>query len=448
MCSAGAASSPSPPECDYNSRGPSPHDVFSSGEAGYNCFRIPALLRLPDGAVALYAEARKHSCDDHGRVDLVYKRSVDGITWGPLSLLYSASGSSQNVTIGNPSPVVVDGRVLMVFCRDNMRVLTLRSLDSAGLRWPAVPTDVTAQLALGGGAIGWVATGPPGALRLPSGRVLVPLNFKRGARRCPGQEPAATSMWRAMRSDDGGVTWATSESEIEGGNEGQIALAPNGSLIANMRVHVVPPTADAERFDDTLRAPALEGRRFLSWSHDGGVSWTTPLSDVLAPLGGDCEGSMVRRPRAERLTRAGAEAHRCRCCRCASPVATCCCTRRHGRTTGRRAGARGATSCCWAPPTRAPRGAPSRRRSRAQSHGRAGLRTVTHGDSHTVTRSHMASAHRAASRRTCRWARSRLRRTQRSYRSTAGARRSCTSEVCSTKCRTRVLRESLSGCTG
>ena len=41
-------------------------DVFKSGEEGYACYRIPVLLRLPDGNLALYAEGRKLNCDDMG----------------------------------------------------------------------------------------------------------------------------------------------------------------------------------------------------------------------------------------------------------------------------------------------------------------------------------------------------------------------------------------------
>ena len=43
-----------------------------------------------------------------------------------------------------------------------------------------------------------------------------------------------------------------------------MALQLNGSPIANRRVQVLPPPAGAEGFDDTRRAPALEGRRFLA----------------------------------------------------------------------------------------------------------------------------------------------------------------------------------------
>ena len=94
--------------------------VFQAGEEGYKCFRIPSLLRLPSGAIALFAEGRKTlGCLDHGWVDIVIKVSEDnGTTWGPLRKVYGESNETAHVTIGNPAPVVAGGRVVLLFCRD------------------------------------------------------------------------------------------------------------------------------------------------------------------------------------------------------------------------------------------------------------------------------------------------------------------------------------------
>ena len=74
-----------------------------------------------------------------------YKISKDeGSTWSPLHKLYGESvNASHRVTIGNPSPVVVGGRVLMICVRNAQHVLALRSEDAAGLVWPSVATDIT-----------------------------------------------------------------------------------------------------------------------------------------------------------------------------------------------------------------------------------------------------------------------------------------------------------------
>jgi len=120
-------------------------DIFQSGDDGYACYRIPVLFRLPNGDVALYAEGRHDSCNDQGgHTDIVFKVSNDnGQTFGKLHTLYSESTNTTKVTIGNPSPVLVDGKVLMLCVRNAQRLLRLRSSDTGGLIWPDVADDIT-----------------------------------------------------------------------------------------------------------------------------------------------------------------------------------------------------------------------------------------------------------------------------------------------------------------
>ena len=54
-----------------------PDYIFVSGNEGYNCFRIPAIIVAPNGDVLAYAEGRTHRCSDAGDIDLVFKRSKD-----------------------------------------------------------------------------------------------------------------------------------------------------------------------------------------------------------------------------------------------------------------------------------------------------------------------------------------------------------------------------------
>ena len=77
--------------------------VFKSGNDGYNCFRIPTIIKAKNGTILAFAEGRKKSCSDTGDVDLVYKKSYDnGITWSSLKVIWDDG----NNTCGNPSPVV------------------------------------------------------------------------------------------------------------------------------------------------------------------------------------------------------------------------------------------------------------------------------------------------------------------------------------------------------
>ena len=55
--------------------------VFRRNESGYDCFRIPGLVRTPQGALLVMSEGRKFCprCEDYcGQHDLVAKRSTDG----------------------------------------------------------------------------------------------------------------------------------------------------------------------------------------------------------------------------------------------------------------------------------------------------------------------------------------------------------------------------------
>jgi sialidase-1 len=57
------------------------------GTEGYDCYRIPAIVRLPDGTLLIFAEGRKFNCDDHDWNDIVMKRSRDGgQTWSNLTV--------------------------------------------------------------------------------------------------------------------------------------------------------------------------------------------------------------------------------------------------------------------------------------------------------------------------------------------------------------------------
>src|SRR6187549_1289023 len=62
--------------------------VFKNGENHYECFRIPAIIKAPNGHLLAYAEARKKGCNDFGDIDLVMKRSTDnGKTWSALKIV-------------------------------------------------------------------------------------------------------------------------------------------------------------------------------------------------------------------------------------------------------------------------------------------------------------------------------------------------------------------------
>lgn len=53
-------------------------EVFSKGEAGYHCIKIPYLIQAESGTILALAEGRMGSCSDFAWTHLVYKKSYDG----------------------------------------------------------------------------------------------------------------------------------------------------------------------------------------------------------------------------------------------------------------------------------------------------------------------------------------------------------------------------------
>jgi hypothetical protein len=52
--------------------------LFKSGQEGYRCFRIPAIVATASSTLLVIAEGRKAGGGDAGDIDLVVKRSHDG----------------------------------------------------------------------------------------------------------------------------------------------------------------------------------------------------------------------------------------------------------------------------------------------------------------------------------------------------------------------------------
>jgi sialidase-1 len=241
--------------------------VFQGGTEGYHTYRIPSLLRMDSGVLLVFAEGRGQLAD-HGRNDIVLKRSQDnGTTWSKLQLVYSESTKTKQVTIGNPAPIAVrsqPGRIVLLACRENKAVIQLTSNDDGQTFSPKV--EVSNALYA---HESWVATGPATGIELTSGRLLVAADH---------YDPQHGS--HAMLSDDGAKTWRLSEpidgGDSGGGNECQAAQLPNGTLVMNMRT--------------------LLGWRQFSWSHSNGSRWTAPVRSPSFPQiygGGTTEGSTI-----------------------------------------------------------------------------------------------------------------------------------------------------------
>lgn len=258
--------------------------IFQPGMEGYQCFRIPAIVKSKNGVILAFAEARKKSCSDTGDIDLVVRRSSDGgITWSKMQVIWD---DGENVC-GNPAPVVEreSGTIFLLMTwnlgsdhereiiaqtsEDTRRVFVTHSRDN-GITWQK-PKEITASTKLDNWT--WYATGPVHGLQMAynerfKGRLLIP---------CDHIEASTKHYYsHIIYSDDKGKTWklggSTPQHQV---NECTIAELDNGDLLLNMR-----------NYDRNNK------NRKVSISEDGGLSWNDIRDDdkLIEPI---CQGSLL-----------------------------------------------------------------------------------------------------------------------------------------------------------
>ena len=257
--------------------------VFTSGDHGYDTFRIPALIEAADGTLLAFAEGRVGGRGDSGNIDLVLKRSRDGgETWGDLEVVWDDGGN----TCGNPCPVLdrSNGRIHLLSTRnlgqdheseiiagtsEGTRTVWVLTSDDHGASW-SEPREITATTKKPDWT--WYATGPGNGIQLRSGdhagRLLIP---------CDHIEADTKHYYsHGIASDDHGRTWKiTGRTPSHQVNECAVAELEDGSLLLNMR-----------NYDRSKRA------RALSRSTDGGDTWSAVTRDPALPEP-ICQASMV-----------------------------------------------------------------------------------------------------------------------------------------------------------
>jgi sialidase-1 len=252
--------------------------VFSRGEAGYYCIRIPSILTTSKGTLLAFGEARMYTCNDDTQIDIVYKRSLDdGKTWSNLTILYrgNASGDNsdrvQNVT---PLQLKYNEQILVSFCK-NVLVLMQSFSHDDGLTFspPQMIPNVTKS--------NWkyVALGPPSGLLLQSNRILIPGTYSTVSNVRSG----SFSTGFVMLNDFNGQVdkwFLGGEFNLDDyyPNESQaVELVPNANLIF-------------------VNARSYSTKRIGAYSDDGGITFNrvNVLNTLVQPLHG-CEGSTIYR---------------------------------------------------------------------------------------------------------------------------------------------------------
>lgn len=231
--------------------------VFENGESNYACFRIPAIVRSPQGLLMAFAEGRRHSCSDFGDVDIVLKTSTDGgHSWSSLSVVVN----NGNLQSSNAAPVfdILDqaypqGRLFLFYntgfvseneCRQGKGIREVWYIVSAdqGQHWSA-PVNITSQVSKPNmpglhpayqNPADWrtYANTPGHALQLPSGRIFVAANHSAG----PPQDAFREYRAHGFYSDDHGATFRLSpDIAYPGSNESTAAALPGGGLLMSIR---------------------------------------------------------------------------------------------------------------------------------------------------------------------------------------------------------------------
>jgi sialidase-1 len=273
--------------------------VFVSVTEGYKSFRIPAIIKAPNGDLLAFCEGRVNGAGDFGNIKIVLKRSNDnGKSWSALQIV----ASNDSLQAGNPAPVVdltdprfPHGRIFLFYNTGNGHEMELRkgkghrdvyyktSIDN-GKTW-SQPTDITLQVnriyqpqinPLWNYKEDWrtYANTPGHALQFEEGkfkgRIYVAANHSSGNAKPELRDYQAHGYY----TDDHGITFHLSETvPFEGSNETTAAQLTDNSLMMNSR-------------NQTGKY------RIVSLSKDGGETWDTTFIDHNLP-DPICEGSLL-----------------------------------------------------------------------------------------------------------------------------------------------------------
>ncbi|MFF0264163.1 exo-alpha-sialidase [Kribbella sp. NPDC004536] len=257
--------------------------LFNKGDAGYGCYRIPAIVKTTTGALLAFAEARRSWCADSQEIDLVVRRSDDdGRTWSATQTVLSGTDADPNAvaTRGNPAPIVdyETGRIVLLSTMDpgttsRPRTPYVQVSDDDGRTW-STAKNIGDQI--DDPAWGWYATGPVHGIQLTrgahAGRLVAGTNYDNGAGQNAGQ---------LVYSDDHGVTWHKGATDLRSDatpQEISVVEKVDGGVYAAARNNA--GTSGASRMGAV--------------SNDGGETFAAPFATISGLTTPVVQGSLQR----------------------------------------------------------------------------------------------------------------------------------------------------------
>jgi sialidase-1 len=257
--------------------------LFNKGDAGYGCYRIPAIVKTKAGTLLAFAEARRTWCADSQEIDLVMRRSDDdGRTWSAPQTVLSGTDTDPNAvaTRGNPAPIVdyETGRIVLLTTMDpgttsRPRTPYVQVSDDDGRTWSKA-RNIGDQI--DDPAWGWYATGPVHGIQLTrgvhAGRLVAGTNYDNGAGKNAGQ---------LVYSDDHGVTWHKGATDLRSDatpQEISVVEKVDGGVYAGARNN----------------AGTSGASRMAAVSNDGGQTFSAPFATIAGLTTPVVQGSLQR----------------------------------------------------------------------------------------------------------------------------------------------------------
>ena len=281
--------------------------LFQSGDLGYECFRIPAIVGSGSKLYA-FAEGRKGGCGDFGDVDILLRISNDGgENWTEPKVVVD----NGNLQAGNPTPVIdmlnpeyPEGRLILFYNTGTQSEWETRSGNGRrkafykfssdfGMSW-SEPIDISNEVHFDQYSnVDFIdartfALGPGHAIQLSlgskKGRIYLPANHSLGE----PQENFADYRSYGIYSDDFGKSWeVTQDLPTPSSNEAMAVELSENELLLLVRMQ-----------NDKDQS------KMIARSFDNGSSWKEYrlVPELTSPV---CQSSIIYIPESDHLYHLG-----------------------------------------------------------------------------------------------------------------------------------------------